>query len=278
MKQSAVLMLIVLVGLAGLGPAMAAETEIQAKPWEKFNVNAGGFITGINSDVQLGFEGVGVKVDVEEALGLDTNTNVIRIDSFWRFTKSRRHRADFSWFSLRRDGERTLLEDLEIGDTVFPTGTRVATDFDLDVFKGSYSYSFFQDDRVDLAASAGLFVMPISFGIEAEGLVQLQEGESITAPLPVLGLRADFAITPKWFLKSRLEAFYLEINDFKGYILDTGLNLEYNAFKYVGFGAGLNSFNASIEARGETVPGVDLKGTIDYQYFGALVYVKFYLP
>jgi hypothetical protein len=39
---------------------------------------------------------------------------------------------------------------------------------------------------------------------------------SFTAPLPVIGLRADIAITPQWFLRIGSELFYLEYDNFKG--------------------------------------------------------------
>jgi len=107
------------------------------------------------------------------------------VDGLWCFTRNRRHRLDFSWFDISRDASKKLLRDIEIGDTVFPIGTEVKSSFDLKVFKEAYGYSIFQDDRIDLGASLGLFVMPIKFEISASGLFEGDESESITAPLLV---------------------------------------------------------------------------------------------
>ena len=198
----------------------ADENENEGKPWERFSFNLGGFITSINSDVSLGAKGLGIEVNLEDALDMDSSVSVFRVDGLWRFSRNLRHRLDLGWFDISRDGSTTLLQDIEIGDTIFPLGTEVTSSFDLQVFKGAYSYSFFQDDRMDIGVSFGLFVMPVAFKIDAFGAFEGHERESITAPLPVLGLRADFAITPKLFLKYHLDFFYLEIDQFEGAVTD----------------------------------------------------------
>ncbi|MFQ5962292.1 MAG: hypothetical protein ACE5MG_12940, partial [Candidatus Methylomirabilales bacterium] len=131
-------------------PVLADEHEKQETPWEKFGLIVGGFVTSLDSTIQLGAGGVGLDLDLEEALGLDSNDLVFRVEALWRFTPNRRHRADFSWLGLRRDATRTLLQDIEIDDTIFPAGSTVNSSYDIDIFKGAYSYSFFQDDRFDL--------------------------------------------------------------------------------------------------------------------------------
>jgi hypothetical protein len=254
----------------------AGEKENEGKPWERSSFNLGGFITAINSDVSLGAEGFGISVNVEEALDLDSSVSIFRVDGLWRFSRNLRHRLDLGWFDISRDSSTTLLQNITIGDTTFPLGTEVTTSFDLQVFKGAYSYSFFQDDRMDIGVSFGLFVMPIDFKIDASGAFEGHERESITAPLPVLGLRADFAITPKLFLKYNIDFFYLEIDQFEGAITNNKLVLEYNAFKYLGFGIGLERFNIYIKAEGEDYPNIDFNGTFEFSYFGLMAYCKVY--
>jgi len=252
------------------------ETENKDKPWERFSFSLGGFITAINSDVSLGAKGINLEVNVEDALDLDSSVSVFRVDGLWRFSRNLRHRLDLGWFDISRDGSTTLLQDIEIGDTLFPLGTEVTSSFDLQVFKGAYSYSFFQDDRMDMGVSFGIFVMPISFEIDASGGFEGHESESITAPLPVLGIRTDFAITPKIFLKYNLDFFYLEIDQFEGAVTDNKLVLEYNAFKNIGFGIGLERFNIYIKAEDEDYPNIDFNGTFEFSYFGLMAYCKIY--
>ena len=274
-------LMLLAVFLVGTCPsAMAAEDSKQQStenlPWEKASINLGYFISSTNSGVRLSAKGLGVSIDVEDALGLESTTNVFRTGGFWRFSDNLRHRADLTWFALRRDGYRQLGQDIVIDGVTYPTGTTVNVGFDIDVYKASYSYSFLQDDRIDIAASIGLYVMPIAFELSATGLLQSQVSESITAPLPVFGLRADFALTPKWLLRTHADLFYLEYKQFKGAVYNTSLALEYKAFKRVGFGVSTEMFNLGVEAEGEDYPQIDLMGKIEYRYLGAMLYGRIY--
>jgi hypothetical protein len=247
-------------------------------PWETFSLNLGGFISTVDSGIGLGINSIGVDVDLEEALGLDTSITAFRVDTFWRFTDNKRHRFDFSWFDLNRDATKVLQRVIEIGDQVFPVGATIDSSLDMSIFKATYSYSFFQDDRFDLAASAGLFVIPIDYSIRSTTNVYNGfEQDSITAPLPVIGLRGDFAITPKLFFKTNLDFFYVEFDNYVGSIVDVRMALEYNFFKNIGFGLGFEHVQVDVEAEGDSdVPGVNFNGNILFDYSGVLLYTKIY--
>ena len=208
--------------LAFLSPSVvAAEEGEKAKPWERFNLNLGGFVTTFNSDIRIGSQssGFGIDVNGEDALGLDSSLTVFRADAVYRFTDNRRHRFDLTYIDLRRSATRTLQSDIQIKDQTFSAGTTVDSLFDIKIIRGAYSYSLFQDERIDLGLSAGLYVMPIKIRVSSSHSGTAEE-ESITAPLPVLGLRFDFAITPKFFLKQNIDFFYLQYQNFQGSLLD----------------------------------------------------------
>lgn len=116
-----------------------------------------------------------------------TNT-VFRTDALWRFTDNTRHRLDFTWFSLNRDASRQIGQDLTFEDKdgnliTIDAGTTVESNFDLDIYELACSYSFLQDERVDLAAGVGLFLMPLDFGLRASGAVDEDGSARFTAPL-----------------------------------------------------------------------------------------------
>ena len=256
-------------------PAMAEDT-----PWEKFSLDLGYFFANTDTNVRLG-SGLGVSVDMEDLLGLDSTDSAGRVRALWRFTDNRRHRLDFQWFGFRRDGSNTIEQDIPYkdkdgNDQVIEAGTYLESFFDFDIYQLAYSYSFFQDDRIDLAGSLGLYVMPIDFGFTATGLVNVGGSESFTAPLPVLGVRADFEITPKWYFRSGLQVFYLEIGEFSGSILQTNVAIEYLPWKHLGFGLGLDSLNVKAEADGDDYPGIDFKGEVNFHYTGLQLYAKLY--
>lgn len=83
-------------------------------PWKKFSFTAGGFFNRINSSLRYGLSGLGVEVDMEEVLGLDTNMFVFKTEAAWRFSDNLRHRLDAGWFAINRKSSKALKEDFYI--------------------------------------------------------------------------------------------------------------------------------------------------------------------
>jgi hypothetical protein len=264
--------------LAFLPPSVVAAEEGQKeKPWERFSLNLGGFVTTLNSDLRIGSKssGVGIDVNGEDALGLDSSITVFRADAVYRFTSNRRHRFDLSYLDLRRGATKTLQADIQIKDQTFSAGTTVDSLFDLKIIRGAYSYSLFQDERLDLGLSAGVYVAPIKIRLSSSRTGAAEE-ESITAPLPVLGLRFDFAITPKFFLKQNIDFFYLQYQNFQGSLVDAKIALEYNVWKHLGFGIAYDYLRIQVKAEGQNYPGIDMVGKLQFGLGGLLLYGKFY--
>jgi hypothetical protein len=239
--------------------------------WERWSLGVGGFLASLDTEARIGFPGVGVQVDVEKALGLDTSQSVFRIDSGYRFGGHRRHRLDFTWFDLSRDGEKTLEEQVDIGGMTYPIGTRVTSTFDLAFYNLRYSYSFLLDDRIDLAASFGLHVTELGLTVNAAAIGA--GGDSVTAPLPVFGGRLDVLLGKNWYFRSSLEALYLEISDFSGVITDLVIATEWRAWKNFAFGLGLNSVRLGMEVDDEAY-GLNFNGSVESRFTGLLFYGK----
>ncbi|MFZ5570222.1 MAG: hypothetical protein ACOZF0_07450 [Thermodesulfobacteriota bacterium] len=262
--------------LAGGSDGAAAENrEAEADAWGRAGLSIGGYMLAIDSEVGLGLKGLQTNINMEEALDLDVSYTVFRADGFYRFTANRRHRLDLSWYALRREGLRRLTQDLTIGDTTYLTGTTVASSFNLDIYKLAYSYSLFQDDRMDLAAGIGAYVMPIELAFSSVGGVQENESESFTAPLPVITLRTDFAITPKLYLLNRIDLFYMQIGSYKGGITNLNIALEYMFFKRFSAGLGFETFNLKVNAENSSYPPADFVGEINYRNVGLMGFLKY---
>jgi hypothetical protein len=253
----------------------AADNTTYNLPWEKFNIQAGAFFAALDDKVQLGVGGAGVLIDVEDTLGMKAHNTVFRVGGDYRFGAERRHRMDLEYFYFNRSSNKTLGKDIVVDNVTFAAGTNVDATFNFQILKAAYSYSFFQDDRMDLAASIGLFVMPIKFQVDA-GTAGKNADLKFTAPLPVLGLRGDFAITPKWFFRSKIEFFYLEYKNFTGGLLDTNLAVEYNAWKNFGVGFGLENFRVKLSAEGKDYPNLNFNGDVKMQFIGAQLYARYF--
>ncbi len=272
-KQMARVVIAIIVSILSCGSLAAAEET--KSPWEKFQFSVGGLYTAHNSTLRLGANDKEIEIDVENVLDMDDSSMTVRLESHWRFSKNRRHRLDVDWLAIRRDGKRKLFDDIVIDDTVYIEGSTVKSSFDIDIFNASYSYSLFMTDRVDVAASLGLYVAPIKFEIEGGGIVIEKESESFIAPLPTLGLAADFAITPDIFLRTDISALYVEIKRFEGFLIDAGVALEWRPFKYIGFGLKYSYFILRIDAEGkDRWPGIDFTGRIEFETNGAMLYTS----
>jgi len=280
--KNKMIFILFLVSFLSSSTLSAQENNSDLKPdspnysWERFSFKMGGFVTALNSDIQISSQqvGLGALVNVEDALGLSTSSSVIRSEIQYNFGKTRRHSAKLDYFGLFRHAQKILDTEIEIGDEIYPIGTEVSSKFNLRIFKGTYAYSFYMDERVKIDASLGLFIMPISFSSSA--LKSSRETASFTAPLPVVGLGTSFAITPKLYLKQSVEVLYLDISNVKGSIVDVNMRLEYNRWKHFGLGLGLNAYRLSIEADTEDNPFFDFQGSVKTGYSGLLFYGKYY--
>ena len=255
----------------------AAEDTAEDSPWAKFSFNAGTFISNTNTSVRYG-SGLGVTINLEDALGLEAENQVFRLDTYWRFTDNRRHRFDFSWFSLKRDATRKVTDDITINppnqdEITLESGTVVESFFDLDIYQINYRYSFFQDERIDMSGGLGLYIMPISFGVSSTGLVDEQGDQSFTAPLPVLNMKIDVLIAPKWYFRNGTDVFYVEYAGIVGSLTSFRTGIEYNPWKHFGLGAGVDFMHLYLEGNGQLLyPDNDLAGTVGFNYVGLNLY------
>jgi len=246
-------------------------TSVHAdEPWARFAINIGRFITDQGTEFRLDAnpQDPGTLIDLEKDLALDEEEDVSRVDVFWRYR--RRSRLDFSYFELNRSATVNLDRLLEFGEVDFPPGATVATDFDLEIFKSAYTYSFFRNPTLDLGVTAGIFAMNLRLALDAPLLGKQDEDEAFV-PMPVVGLRGTYAITPKLFLRASWEYFKITEDDLEGRLTDTNIMLEHNTFKNVGFGIGFNVVDFDLEDDdGEE------KDEFNMEYEGVQLYTKVY--
>ena len=287
MKKVTWLFVIMLFGFCVSQPAFAKDSDNPdeqkkmtekkvLEPWPNFELDVGAALTTLSSSVRFGTNsGVGLDVDVEDALNLDSSSLVWFAGGYYRFGSTRRNRFDFSYVSYHRDATTVLGTDIPIFDVIFPEGETVYTEFDFDILRAGYSYSLLKDDRMDIGIGGGLYVMPVKLSISDTTFGV--KSQDITAPLPFLTLRGDFALTQKLFLRAATDVFWLKYGDFEGSILAGRVGIEYNFWKNVGLGLGFNNFLVEVDSESDSnYPNIDFNGQIDFQYRGLLLYTKIY--
>lgn len=266
---------IILISSASWQPVngQTRRTSALEDQWPKYSLEAGFYLTNINSNFRLGAErlGIGLEINFEDALGLNTSSFTFAGNFLYRFSKNRRSAMQFSYFQISRKASKTLEANLEIRDTVFTAGTTLGTKFNLSVVQLDYCYSILLDDRVNLYASFGFYVVPLSFSINRDD--KNSEKSDFIAPLPNLGFGTYIYLTPKLLIVQRLNVFYLKIPNFEGGMTDINVGLEYQPWKHFAFGVGYNAFNINVEAtkEGGLLIG-DLIGNIGYKQNGLILY------
>ena len=273
--------------LAGDSVAVCAAEDVAtaapdkaSQPWEKGSIKVGGFLTAFDSNLSFGVKDyIGVIVDAEDVLGLDSGLTVWRADAMIRPGKRRRHQFDFSYAGFHRRGKTTLTEEIEIGDNILLPGTAVESLFNFDIYRLTYSYALLQDSRMRIAIGLGIYGVPLRYSIDFSVADQsrLYEHEDATLPLPSLALRSEFQLVPKLFLYADINAMYLAISDFRGSLMDASVGLEYRPWKHLGLGLAYNPLSVHVEAEDNRsrYPGVDFLGVVNVDYHGLLLYGKF---
>lgn len=267
-------------GTAAAAPAQAAPApapEFKSYPpypslTHKFELKIGGALYGdFDTQVQVNSDaGLGANVDLEDLLGLDQSTNVLRVDMSYAFNP--RHEVVANYYDITRSGLKTLPSDITIGGEVFQGGQSVHTDFDTTIIKLSYLYNFITDNRTKVGFSIGLYNMLIDAAFSTS-TNSVQESFKGIAPMPVIGLRGKYAIGKSWNLLASAEVFQVDVDVVRGRLLDTVFAVENDLFDHVGWGLALNTFDMDISVDGDDGLGADL----DYGYQGVLLYLRFFL-
>lgn len=236
---------------------------------DRFSLKLGAYyVDDSNTEVEVqstsGF--LGSNINLTKDLDTEKRANGPRIEAYYRFNP--RHRIDFSWFKLDRDGSRTITRSLQFGNITFNARAKVDSSVETELWKLLYTWSFYRTDKVELGVSGGAYKLDYDLRLSSPSLGQSQHA-TLTQPLPVVGFRMNYAITPKWHVLLNLENFYIEIDDnFRGSAYDIATGVDYRAFKNVSFG--LKTNRLSIDATSESE---DWRGSLTDLYRGFYAYV-----
>jgi len=247
---------------------------------DDFSLSIGGYsIMRYDSTMSLTDKGVGAgfSISPEDTLGWNTEQTVFRIDGHYRFNSE--HSITVTWYSIDSSGNKVLTQDIEWvdknGNTItIPTGARVDSKFNYDIYKVGYLWSFYNSDKVELAAGAGLHVSHISVELTSDTTssgIGAKDAKS-TVPLPVLSFLLNYSVNPKmsWYLNS--EYFSLAYDQWYGVYNDTRLGIEYRAYDKFGVGASFGGNGLKL-----IKDTSDSKFKLENRMTGVMFYLKGYL-
>jgi len=238
--------------------------------YRRFSLGLGALVLAeFDTNLQVGSSslGAGAILNLENSLGVDTKATSLRLDSHYAF--NRRSSLQFSIYNIERSGKRDLENDIVFGKVIIPAGP-LETEFDTQVVKLSYRYNFVADERTAIAVSAGFHVMGIETGLKSKSF-DVEEEFRVTAPLPVLGIHAAYALNHKWTLSASTEIFRISIGDYSGLLTDSQIRIDHDTFEHFGWGMGLNIFDLGLG-----IDDGDVFADVEFGYIGLMLYIRTY--
>ena len=252
---------------------------------ERFKIRIGGFLID-SFDTTARFDStqypIGTLIDLEENFNVESSQTVLRIDGFYRFNN--KHRIDWTYYQSRRSGTSTATQEYVIGDPddpeggfIIPKDARIQTQWNYDLLKVGYAWSFLHKRRYEMFIGAGLNIRNMDIDISYQATIStFSNNDSFSGdgiiPLPTAVIGGRWNLSEKWQSIFRYELFLLEVGDYKGNQQDFQLLFEHSTFKHVGFGLGINTVDINMRAQDEQI-----RGEFDSRILGLLGYVKFYL-
>lgn len=221
-------------------PAIGAAPDPDGRFW----IRGAAFYPVVDTDVRvddLRVNAVGTNIDFERDLDFDTREALPSVSAGMALGRNWRIVADFYRVSRRRTA--SLDEDVEFDGVLYPAGTSARGGFRSDILRLSVGRALVKRPSFELGASLGAHVT--SFTVSLAGATSpapstpapARRRREVLAPLPTLGLYAEWGLAPKLDLSARVDALRLELGDFDGRLINAEASLAYRLSR--GISAGL---------------------------------------
>ena len=253
----------------------------------EINIRLSGFWATTNTEIQVDSElgVIGEELSFEDDLNLSERETLPLLDITYRFNPH--HMLDFSFVSLNRSGSTNFGRDgVTTDDILWTVGTSIKSQFDSEVYRLAYGYSFINDGKREFGLLAGLHITRFNVELSGSGSVVaidpvtgnevVVEGEGqreydsgFTVPLPIIGLHGSYAFTPELHFRGWGQIFSLEYDDYDGRLLNLAGMLEYALNERFGIGGGYAYYGYDFSADGDS-----LNGSFEYDFRGPTLYVS----
>ena len=252
------------------------DTPIMVEEIEKpFKISIGGYFVSHDESVSLTLSDIlGTNIDFQKDLGFDKDSNAVRVVAEYRFNDL--HKIKFSYYHINSDASALLTKDIVFDGDTYQAGASVSSHLNLDIYKINYGYTFYKTEALEIDLGLGIHAMDINTGIS--GKVSIN-GESksdevnrytVLAPLPVVGLHMNYALTPKLDLYGSIDYFGMTIDKYSGSFSDFIIGGEYQVSDSFGLGLGFNMTDLDIE-----IDEDDEEYALDQKINGVFVYLSY---
>ncbi|WP_246036963.1 DUF481 domain-containing protein [Thalassotalea litorea] len=217
-----------------------------------FTIEVGGFYAKTDSSLNARSavdelqQQVDLRLDFERDLELKEEELLPYFKINYAFND--RHYVYFDYIRLHRQSTTTgSVEPFEFdyeNETYIVDGNaELSSSMNVDISRIGYGYKFYNGERLDFGISIGLHVMYFELGFEGQievcdkrennvGCAQTDPDNSVfsdvTAPLPDIGLSADYQLTENWSINTHAHYFKIKIDNIEGQLVDLHAGVKYN--------------------------------------------------
>jgi len=252
-----------------LSTALASAQERQQRAGgyldDRYSVTVGVFALRPETTVRLDApNGRGTTLNMEDDLGLESHATAADLTFSARIGE--RHRVELEQFGIDRSGERSNLRTIQVGRDTYDVGLQLDTEFDMDVTRLGYAYSFVRDTNKEVGIHVGVHVTDMAMRVTAALRPiseSTQELANTTAPLPVIGVQGAYRFLPRWTMRGRAQFFRLEAGDYDGRIDHAAIAFEHATFEHVGIGVALDYFKVDLQSN-----DTSFLGAFELKFYG----------
>jgi hypothetical protein len=266
------------VSVLGAAAAGSAFAQAQGLLDNKFTLNLGVFVLG--TDVKGNLNGQSVnnpEVNFDETFGKANDASRARIDGLWRINP--KHHLRFLYFDNDTTRNRVIDKNINWGDYTFTAGGNVESKVKYEVYELAYEYAFMRTPSYEVSGSFGIhnehFTTRLSGNAtitDSTGKVTqvsgATESNSVSAPLPVIGVRGGWVVAPQWYIDAQAQFFKVNIQGIDGNWTDLRLGGTWMFHKNFGVGLGYNRFYTHVD-----VSKTDFNGALKFGYQGVQAYL-----
>jgi hypothetical protein len=250
-------------------PALQAQQGPDKHPLldSRFVFSVGAFANDQDFKLRVDGQDAGTGIDLNNDWGVSTTDTSLSATLRWRFGK--KWSVSGQYFDTSNSGRAELERDVEWGDYIFKSGTNVGAGIELTVGRLFFGRTFSTGDRHEFGLGAGLHWLEIDAFVDGEAFVNdessgfRRESVSAGAPLPNIGAWYDYAFTPIWLMRARVDWLSASFDEYSGSLLNGSVGINFQPWRHVGFDLSYQYFALDVD-----VDKSDWHGAADLSFQG----------